>query len=132
MTEATPRPLAIRARDFRDIMAVMMSIDLDELERAGVIAQGNIDNGGNSWKRFNDAPLLFVLKLNEAKLEALTALVNQRRCAVNNYDEALALLRDQLGVFAGLSSTLTVADLDALSAACVRIDAFLAKENSNG
>lgn len=92
--DATPRPEAIKPRDFRDIMAVMMNIDLYELEDAGVIAKGNIDNGGSSWKRFNDDPLRFVLKLDDAKLDALTAVVNERRRAVNTFSEREALLRE--------------------------------------
>lgn len=91
---ASERPQAIKPRDFRDIMAVMMNIDLDELENRGVITKGNVDSGGSSWKRFNDDPLRFVLKLGDAQLEALTALVNERRRAVNSFDEREALLRE--------------------------------------
>lgn len=74
-------PTAILPRDFRDIFAVMMNINMDELENAGVIRKGNFDEGGQSWKRFNDDPLRFVLKLDDQKLDALTALVNRRRKA---------------------------------------------------
>ena len=106
-SEATPRPRpqAIKSRDFRDIMAVMMNIDLYVLEDAGVIAKGNVDNGGNSWKRFNDDPLRFVLKLDDEKLEALTTLVNERRRAVNSYDESRKLLREAANIIDHLAES---------------------------
>jgi len=81
MTDQPFQPAKISARDFRDIFAVMMNIDMHELEEAGIIRKGNIDEGGNSWRRFNDHPLRFVLTLDDEKLDALTALVNNRRRA---------------------------------------------------
>ena len=68
----------LSAREFRNVFAIMMNIDMCELEEAGIIRKGNVDNGGQSWARFNDDPLSFVLKLDERKLDALTALVNSR------------------------------------------------------
>lgn len=68
----------LTSREFRNVFAIMMNIDMDELVEAGIIRKGNIDEGGQSWTRFNDDPLRFVLKLDDNKLDALTSLVNSR------------------------------------------------------
>lgn len=72
-------PYALSPLEFRNIMAIMMNIDHDELEDSGVIRKGKKDNGGTSWERFNNDPLMFVLKLNDKELDALTAIINDRR-----------------------------------------------------
>lgn len=64
---------------FRNILVSLMNIDLHELVEAGVIAEGNLDNGGSSWSRFNDQPLVFVAKLGDQQLEALWCLVEARQ-----------------------------------------------------
>lgn len=79
---AIPEELAtnhIEPMQFRNLMAIMLNIDLDELEDAGVIEKGMAkDGGGTSWARYNDDPLMFVMKLGDKRLEALTAIINKR------------------------------------------------------
>jgi len=69
----------MNAAQFRNILVTLMNIDMDELVSAGVIAEGNFDNGGGSWRRFNDEPLIFVAKLDDTRLEALWKLVEARQ-----------------------------------------------------
>lgn len=51
------------------------SISKSELVEAGVIGNGP---GGSDWKRFNDDPMTFILKLPKERLPALCALLNNR------------------------------------------------------
>ncbi|TXH53514.1 MAG: hypothetical protein E6Q97_13135 [Desulfurellales bacterium] len=48
-------------------------ISKDQLVAAGVIGPGP---GGSDWKRFNDDPMMFLLKLPSAQLQALCDLLN--------------------------------------------------------
>lgn len=49
------------------------SISKDQLVKAGVIGPGP---GGSDWKRFNDDPMTFIMKLPPEKLPALCRLLN--------------------------------------------------------
>lgn len=49
------------------------SISKDQLVAAGVIGPGP---GGSDWKRFNDDPMTFIMKLPPERLPALCALLN--------------------------------------------------------
>lgn len=49
------------------------SISKDQLVAAGVIT-GN--EGGSDWKRFNDDPMTFIMKLPPERLPALCKLLN--------------------------------------------------------
>ncbi|MCB1423184.1 MAG: hypothetical protein KDJ69_12110 [Nitratireductor sp.] len=64
---------------FHNACRILLNIDLDELERAGVIHPGNKDRGGSSWKRFNDEPLIFILKLPTERFEKLWQLIEERQ-----------------------------------------------------
>lgn len=64
------------ARGFRNICAIMMNLDLDELERAGVITPGA--KGGSDWQRFNHDPLIFVWMLDDERREKLWQLILSR------------------------------------------------------
>lgn len=48
------------------------NLSKDQLVRAGVISTGP---GGSDWKRFNDDPMMFVMKLPPEKLPALCRLL---------------------------------------------------------
>lgn len=58
---------------------ILLNLDLHELVEAGVIKEGNIDCGGSSWKRFNDAPLVFLAKIDDRKRAALWKLIEARQ-----------------------------------------------------
>ena len=45
----------------------------DQLVKAGVIT-GSV--GGSDWKRFNDDPMMFIIKLPPDRLAALCRLLN--------------------------------------------------------
>ena len=49
------------------------SISKDQLVKAGVIGQGV---GGSDWKRFNDDPMTFIMKLPPDRLPALCRLLS--------------------------------------------------------
>ncbi len=49
------------------------SLSKDQLVKAGVIGNGV---GGSDWKRFNDDPMTFIMKLPPEKLPALCRLLN--------------------------------------------------------
>ena len=60
----------------RNLSAILMNIDLDELEAAGVITPGA--QGGSDWERFNKDPLMFILKLNQDRRRELVKIINRR------------------------------------------------------
>lgn len=60
-------------KELRDVAHIMLNLDKDTLEDAGVLKRGQV--GGSDWKRFNDQPLMFILKLPDDKLEKLTAVI---------------------------------------------------------
>lgn len=64
---------------FFNACMLLMNIDMQELVDAGIIREGNRDNGGISWKRFNDEPLIFLAKLNDQKRDALWKLLEARQ-----------------------------------------------------
>lgn len=67
------------ANAFRNACAILMNLDLDVLVKAGVIKEGNIDNGGSSWRRLNNEPLMFILKLDDDRLDRLWTLIQSRQ-----------------------------------------------------
>ena len=48
-------------------------MDRATLEDAGVLKRGQV--GGSDWKRFNDDPMMFIIKLPDDKLEALAKVI---------------------------------------------------------
>lgn len=64
------------ATRFRAMFDVLHNMDLDDLERAGII-KPNAD-GGSDWIRFNKNLTTFVLKLPPDRLDALAKLVESR------------------------------------------------------
>lgn len=64
------------AKGFRNLCSVLLNVDLDDLETAGVITPGA--KGGSDWRRFNNEPLIFVLKLPDDRREALWRLIQDR------------------------------------------------------
>jgi hypothetical protein len=48
------------------------TISKDQLVKAGVIGPGS---GGSDWKRFNDDPMMFIMKLPRERLPALCRLI---------------------------------------------------------
>lgn len=65
------------AKGFRDLCHVLLNVDLADLETAGVITPGAV--GGSDWRRFNNEPLIFVLKLPDSRREALWKLLEERQ-----------------------------------------------------
>ena len=63
-------------RQFRNLFAILHSIDKDELEKAGVINPNAV--GGSDWTRFNDDIGTFVLKLPADRRQALLDLCERR------------------------------------------------------
>lgn len=49
------------------------NISKDQLVNAGVIGNGH---GGSDWKRFNDDPMMFIMKLPPERLPALCQLLS--------------------------------------------------------
>ena len=62
---------------FRNMFAIWHNLDRWELEEAGLIAPHDDDK----WTRFNSNLTTFVLKLDDARLDALYALVQERQPA---------------------------------------------------
>lgn len=60
---------------FRNVFAILHNIDMWELENAGIIRKGDNDK----WTRFNQNLTTFILKLDDAKLDALCDLVQSRQ-----------------------------------------------------
>ena len=50
------------------------NISKDQLIAAGVIGAGQ---GGSDWKRFNDDPMMFLLKLPSDRMQLLCDLLNK-------------------------------------------------------
>lgn len=46
------------------------NISKDKLEKAGVMKPNQV--GGGDWKRFNDDPMMFIIKLPEDRLKKLS------------------------------------------------------------
>jgi hypothetical protein len=47
--------------------------DKDKLEKAGVLKRAQV--GGSDWKRFNEDPMTFIIKLPDDKLKKLSELL---------------------------------------------------------
>jgi len=73
------------AFQFADLCRTMLNIDRDELENAGVLTPGKTDDGGTSWKRWNDNPWVFVLKLDDERLQRLWVLLGARNPKAMQY-----------------------------------------------
>lgn len=59
--------------ELRDVAHILLNIGRDELEQDGVINLGQV--GGSDWKRFDEQPLMFILKLPPDRLAKLAAMV---------------------------------------------------------
>jgi hypothetical protein len=60
-------------RQIKGFAFVMANLDRDTLEQEGVLTPGQV--GGSDWKRFNDDPLTFILKLPADRLEKLARVI---------------------------------------------------------
>ena len=63
---------------FRNTFAILHNLDLYALNGAGVIGNNN-PRDNKDWDRFNDDLTTFVLKLDDARLDALYALVQSKQ-----------------------------------------------------
>lgn len=82
-TTVSVRPGVINPADaFRNMFAILHNVAMWDLEEAGVIRKGD----EAKWSRFNRDLTTFVLKLDDARLDALYALVQERQPA--RYREA--------------------------------------------
>lgn len=66
----------LTGKELRNLAAVLSNIDKDELECAAVINTGQV--GGSDWKRFNDDPLTFIIKLPDERRERLCEIINEK------------------------------------------------------
>lgn len=64
-----------KADAFRNMFAILHNVAMWDLENAGIIRKGDEPK----WKRFNNDLTTFVLKLDDARLDALCALVQSRQ-----------------------------------------------------
>ncbi len=64
----------ITSQILRKLAFFYSNTDRSTLEHAGIIQPGS--GGDTAWKRFNHDFDVFLIKLDAAKLEALTALLN--------------------------------------------------------
>ena len=62
---------------FLNAVKILLNIDLDELEKAGVITPGA--TGGSDWTRFNNDPLIFIVKLPGGRFDKLWELIEKRQ-----------------------------------------------------
>jgi hypothetical protein len=60
--------------DFRNGLCIIRSIDMHQLEKAGVIRDGD----GKAWQAFRSNPERFFLCCEEAAAEALWGLIERR------------------------------------------------------
>mgnify|MGYP001151055538 CR=1 FL=1 len=79
----------------------LMNIDMHELVAAGIIKEGNFDNGGSSYKRFSDDPLIFLAKIDDRKRDALWKLLEARQRVIPWRDEATTALKQSLEYLRG-------------------------------
>jgi hypothetical protein len=87
---------------FADLCRTMLNIDRDQLEAAGVLTPGKTDDGGTSWKRWNDEPFIFVAKLDDDRVQKLWALLQ----AQNPKATAAPSLQQQVSDYIELTETL--------------------------
>ena len=64
------------ASELKELAYVMANIDRDELEHSGIIKRGQV--GGGDWARYNDDPLMFIIKLPQERLMALAELITAK------------------------------------------------------
>ena len=69
-------PVRLERARFFNACRILMNIDKHELVERGIMHD---NEGGNDWKRFNEAPLLFMAKLDDPKADALWALIDSRQ-----------------------------------------------------
>ena len=74
----------------------LMNLDMHELVDAGIIKAGNLDHGGTSWKRFNDEPLMFLAKIDDAKRDALWKLLEVRQIAKDPKPGLVAFAKEMI------------------------------------
>ena len=65
----------MNAANFRRMFETLHNMDLDTLEKAGVITPHA--RGGSDWTRFNKDLTTFVLKLPADRIERLAALIEK-------------------------------------------------------
>lgn len=61
---------------FLNAIRILLNIDKHELVDAGIMHD---HEGGNDWNRFNRDPLMFIIKLDDDKLEKLWCLIESRQ-----------------------------------------------------
>jgi len=62
----------ISAAQLRHLAYRMSNIDKAELVDAGIIKN---HVGGNDWRRFNEDPMVFIIKLDDEKLARLAEII---------------------------------------------------------
>ena len=79
---------------FADLCRTMLNIDRADLERVGVLTPSKTDDGGTSWKRWDDTPLIFIAKLGDERLQALWELLRELNPKATSHDGHLLLPPD--------------------------------------
>jgi len=69
---------------FLNAAKILLNIDKDELEAAGVIKPGAVGGSdwtrfGSDWTRFNDDPLIFLVKLPDDRYARLWEMIEARQ-----------------------------------------------------
>jgi hypothetical protein len=59
--------------ELKSFAHVMLNLDRDTLEQAGIMRPGQV--GGGDWTRFNDEPMMFIMKLSPDNLKKLAEIV---------------------------------------------------------
>jgi hypothetical protein len=67
----------IDQRRFINACRILMNLDKDVLEDAGVIKPNQV--GGSDWTRFNKDILMFIVKLPDERFEAIWHLIEERQ-----------------------------------------------------
>jgi hypothetical protein len=65
------------AHEFVNACRILMNLDKHVLEEAGVLKPGQV--GGSCWERLNRDPFMFLLKLDDDRLERLWTLIEARQ-----------------------------------------------------
>ena len=81
---------------FLNAAKILLNMDKDELERAGVLTPSAV--GGSDWTRFNNDPLIFLVKLPDDRYARLWEMIEARqpKRSACRIAETLIRIKDRL------------------------------------